>query len=350
MERTEELEDQVRSLTRTVEEMRARLDAVESGEPKHENGSKPSSRRNFLRLGAAAALGAVGMAASKVLPAAAATGGPVLLGTANSANLPTTIAATSAGTPVEVLAAQDFTFSAGALATAGGFQGSLQGLGSGAAGNPLVEGVDGWAQGTRAFGVYGLTDSGTGVTGESATGIGLYARRSGRIRQDGLIPAGTSPQGVYTPNDFEIIRDAAGVMWISQAGGAWKRVTTNDLGLQLFPDPRRLYAGNFSTTAPGTFLVDATAKVNPSNGQPNGPSGVPAGALAAFCAVQSYSAGVMTLYPDGAADPGLANWSSTANGPLNLTYVFVPLSTAGKFRMHTYFTGQKYIDAWGYVI
>jgi hypothetical protein len=346
MERTEELEDQVRSLTRTVEEMRARLDAVESSEPKHENGSKPSSRRNFLRLGAAAALGAVGMAASKVLPAAAANGGPVLLGTANSATLPTTVAAGAATTPV--VAAQDFTFVPADLATAGGFLGTVQGLGSGAGGNPVVEGVDGWAAGTKAFGVYGLTDAGTGVTGESATGIGLYARRSGRIRQDGLIAAGATP--VYTPNDFEIIRDAAGVMWISQAGGTWKRVLTNDKGLQLFPDPRRLYAGNFSTTAPGTFLVDATAKVNPSNGQPNGVSGVPVGATAAFCAVQSYSAGVMTLYPDGAADPGLANWSSTANGPLNLTYVFVPLSAAGLFRMHTYFTGQKYIDAWGFVI
>jgi hypothetical protein len=348
MERTEELEDQVRSLTRTVEEMRARLDAVEAGEPKHENGSRPSSRRNFLRLGAAAALGAVGMAASKVLPAAAATGGPVLLGNANTADMPTTIAGSGGTPPVQVFAAQDSTFSAPALATAGGFTGTVQGLGSAGAGNPNVEGVDGWAQGTKAFGVYGLTDAGVGVTGESATGIGLWARRSGRIRQDGLTPAGVVPN--YSPNDYEIVRDVNGVMWISQAGATWRRVTTDNLGLQLFPDPRRLYAGNFSTTAPGTFLIDATQKVNPSNGQPAGVSGVPAGALAAFCAVQSYSAGVMTLYPDLTSDPGLANWSSTANGPLNLTYVFIPLSPAGKFKMHTYFTGQKYIDAWGYVI
>src|ERR1700738_1103923 len=141
MERTEELEDQCRALTRTFEERRARLDAVESSEPKHENGSKPSSRRNFLRLGAAAALGAVGMAACKVLPAAAANGGPVLLGTANSASLPTTVAATAATTPV--VAAQDFTFVPADLATAGGFLGTVQGLGSGAGGNPGVEGVDG---------------------------------------------------------------------------------------------------------------------------------------------------------------------------------------------------------------
>ena len=78
------------------------------------------------------------------------------------------------------------------------------------------------------------------------------------------------------------------------------------------------------------------------------PTGVPVGAKAAFCAVQSYSAGVMTLYPDGASDPGIANWSGTANGPLNLLYMFVPLGADGKFRMHTYFTGRKFIDVWGF--
>ena len=344
MEQKEELEDQVQRLTRTVDEMRARMAALEAGGQKHLNGSAPSSRRGFLRLGAAAALGAIGMAATKVLPAAAATGGNFILGNANSANAPTTVAGTGTGTPTEVLAAQDFTFSQPALTTAGGFLGTLQGLGSGAAGNPIVEGVDGWAQGTKAFGVYGLTDTGTGVVGESASGIGLYARRTGRIRQDGLVAAGTTPG--YAPNDFEMVRDANGVLWISTAGGVWKRVLTNDFGIQLFSNPRRIYNGYVQPTAPGTFgPIDATLQSDGTT-----PSGVPVGAKSAFCAVQSYNAGVMTLYPDGAADPGLANWSGTANGPLNLLYVFVPLSAAGKFTIHTYFTGQKFIDVWGYLI
>jgi len=64
--------------------------------------------------------------------------------------------------------------------------------------------------------------------------------------------------------------------------------------------------------------------------------------------VQSYNAGVMTLFPDLTTDPGIANWSGTANGPLNLLYMFVPLSAAGKFKLHTYFTGKKYIDVWGF--
>jgi len=353
MEQKEELEDQVQRLTRTVDEMRARMAALEAGGQKHLNGSAPSSRRGFLRLGAAAALGAIGMAATKVLPAAAANTNPMLLGTAMQAASPTTvkgdIEAGPIGPPTPVVAAIDSTFVQLPLTNAGGFLGALQGLGSGAGGNPIVEGVDGWAQGTKAFGVYGLTDAGTGVVGESATGIGLYARRTGRIRQDGLVAAGTTPG--YAPNDFEMVRDANGVLWISTAGGVWKRVLTSDFGLQLFPNPRRLYDGYVQPTAPNTYgPIDATQQVNPSNGNPAGASGVPAGAQAAFCAVQTYTAGVMTLFPDGAADPGLANWAGTTNGQLNLLYVFVPLSAAGKFKMHTYFNGQTFIDAWGFVL
>jgi len=343
MNRTEELEDQVRQLTSTVDEMKARMARLEDAEPADKNGTKRSSRRGFLRLGAAAALGSVGWAAAKALPAAAATGGPVLLGTANNANLPTTVAGTGANP--QVVAAIDPTFVPGNLTTAGGFLGTLQGLGSAGAGNPIVEGVDGWAQGTKAFGVYGLTDSGTGVTGESSTGIGLYARASGRIRQDGLAAAGPP---AFAANDFEQARDVNGALWISNPGGAtWKQVSTTDLGLHIFGNPRRVWDGNANPTGPGLYgPVDATTQVYPTVA----PSGVPVGASAAFCAVQSYAAGVLTIYPDGAADPGIANWAGTTAGVLNMLYMFVPLSALGKFRFHAYFTGAKYFDVWGYLL
>jgi hypothetical protein len=347
MNRTEELEDQVRRLTSTVDEMKARMIKLEGAEPEDKNGTKRSSRRGFLRLGAAAALGSLGWAAAKAIPAAAATGGPTLLGTANAAENPTTIAADGLTPPVQVLAAMDSTFSQANLTAAGGFAGTLQGLGNANSAlpptNPIVEGVDGWAQGTRAYGVYGLTDSGTGVTGESATGIGLYARRSGRIRQDGLTSAGTPP---YAPNDFEFVRDSNGVPYVSVAGGVWKQVATG-LGMNIFPNPRRVYDGFAQSRNPGTYgPVDATMTQYPSVA----PSGVPAGAKAAWCAVQSYSAGVMTIYPDGTANPLIANWSGTANGPLNLLYMFVPLSAAGKFNFATYFSGVFIFDVWGYLM
>jgi hypothetical protein len=343
MNRTEELEDQIRQLTSTVDEMKARMARLEGAGPSEKNGNGRSSRRGFLRLGAAAALGSVGWVAAKAIPAAAATGGPVLLGTANNANLPTTVAGTGANP--QVVAAIDPNFGQPALTAAGGFLGTLQGLGSGLAGNPIVEGVDGWAQGTKAFGVYGLTDAGTGVTGESSTGIGLYARASGRIRQDGQASAGAP---IFSANDFEQIRDVNGAMWISNPGGTgWKQVATTDLGLHIFPNPRRVFDGFANPTGPGTYgPVDATTQVYPTTA----PSGVPVGAKAAFCAVQSYNAGVLSIYPDGTTNPNIANWASTTDGTLNLLYMFVPLSSAGKFNFSASFTGRRFFDVWGYLV
>jgi hypothetical protein len=343
MNRTDELEDQVRQLTSTVDEMKARMARLEGAGPEDKNGTKRSSRRGFLRLGAAAALGSVGWVAAKAIPASATTGNPVLLGTANSADQPTTVAGT--GTNPQIVAAIDPSFSQPALTTAGGFAGTLQGLGSGVLTlpNPAVEGVDGWAQGTKAFGVYGLTDSGTGVTGESSTGIGLYARASGRIRQDGQAGPGAP---IFGANDFEQVRDSTGAMWISKPGGTgWKQVATTDLGMHIFPNPRRVYDGT-SQPNPGTYTgIDATMKVG------GGISGVPVGAQAAFCAVQSYFPGVLTIYPDGAPDPLIANWAGSANGSLNLLYMFVPLALlTGKFAFHAYFTGARFVDAWGYLM
>jgi len=81
------------------------------------------------------------------------------------------------------------------------------------------------------------------------------------------------------------------------------------------------------------------------------PTGVPAGAKAAWCAVQAYSPGVLTLFPDGAADPGGANYAGTGPaGQLNLLYMLVPLSAAGKFMIHAYFNGQVFVDVWGYQV
>lgn len=341
MDRTEELEDQVRKLNTTVEEMKARMSQLETAEPDSQNGHKQSSRRGFLRLGAGAALGAIGVAAAKVIPVAAADGAAVVTGATVTGEHPTVIHG-DAATAVPVFAASDPTFVAGNLTTAGGFLGALQGLGSGAAGNPIVEGVDGWAQGTKAFAVYGLTDAGTGVVGESATGIGLYARRTGRIRQDGLAGAGTPN---YAPNDFEMVRDSTGALWISITGGAWRQVATTDTGMHVFGDPRRVWDGFAQPQAAGTYgPVDATVKAA------GGASGVPVGAQAAFCAVQSFAPGVMSIFPDLVTDPQIANWSGVGSGVLNLLYMFVPLSPAGRFKFHAYSAGPKFFDVWGYLV
>jgi hypothetical protein len=116
-------------------------------------------------------------------------------------------------------------------------------------------------------------------------------------------------------------------------------------GLTTFPNPRRVVsATSTSNQLLGPF--DATLTTGLTS------SGVPVGAAAAFCAVQSYQAGVLTLYPDGASDPGIANYSGTGNlgASLNMIYMLVPLSAAGKFRIHSYIAGNIYVDVWGYLL
>jgi len=122
----------------------------------------------------------------------------------------------------------------------------------------------------------------------------------------------------------------------------------NDPGLKTFPNFRRCY-GNGTTTLAEAFIlnIDATQKISAG-----GPTGVPAGAKAAFCAVQSYQPGVMTIYPAGTPDTGTANWSVNGTlGQLQMLYMLVPLDSTGKFNIHNRFTDKQiYVDVWGYLI
>jgi hypothetical protein len=121
-------------------------------------------------------------------------------------------------------------------------------------------------------------------------------------------------------------------------------------GLTLFSAPRRIVNGGVGAT---TMTSGVTYGPINSMLQFDGvtATGIPAGATAAFCAVQSYTPGVLTLFPDGATDPLIANYSGTGTqgASLNMVYMMVPLSTAGKFKIHSYITGKVYVDAWGYV-
>jgi hypothetical protein len=117
-------------------------------------------------------------------------------------------------------------------------------------------------------------------------------------------------------------------------------------GMTLFPNPRRVVDGFVTPFTSGVTYgpFDATLK---SGG---GASGVPAGATAAFCAVQSYSVGVLTIFPDLTTDPNIANFTAVVDGTLNLTYMMVPLSPAGKFKIDSHITGRVFVDVWGFVV
>jgi hypothetical protein len=66
--------------------------------------------------------------------------------------------------------------------------------------------------------------------------------------------------------------------------------------------------------------------------------------------VQSYKSGTLTIFADGATEPGSANWSGVStSGLLILPYMIVPLSAANKFsiRSHLTVTGQVYVEHLG---
>ena len=295
MDRTSELEEQIRRLTETVDAMRgqmARLEGREAGT----DVAKRSDRRGFLRLGAGAALGALGFAAAKVLPAAAATGGNMILGNPNSADASTSLVATGGTPPVQVLgvSAAGTTWVQG---TTGSFGGPLQGLGTSTG---AADGVDGWAGGASGAGVYGLTDAGYGVIGESSTGVGLYARSSGRIRQEGLANPGLPG---YVPNEFEQVRDSNGVLWIHNGLGEWRRVNTlrvdaSDGSGTPFA-PFRVY-----DSRSGAIKAVGSTTVIPIAGQGAAASAIPADAIAVMgnlTATQYTGGGFLALSPAGVA-------------------------------------------------
>jgi hypothetical protein len=154
------------------------------------------------------------------------------------------------------------------------------------------------------------------------------------------------------PTTIDAVNLAYALYWFPGTNGATHQLAGARVawmlqpGLTLFPDPRRIVDGFVTPFTSGVTYgpFDATKK---SGGVVA--SGVPVGAKAAFCAVQSYTKGALTIFPDLTADPGIANFTATTTGPLNLTYMMIPLSAAGKFKIHSYITGNVFVDAWGYL-
>src|SRR6266550_2115052 len=141
MNRRQELEEQVRQLTSAVEELHLRLAELEVERPAKENAAPPSSRRDFLRLGSAAALGAVGAVALRAAPAAAADLGNVVIGQNNLGETTTSLKGDNVnGGPHPVLAIKDdaFTGLPNPVEGLSAISGPLQGLGPGTILAPVV--------------------------------------------------------------------------------------------------------------------------------------------------------------------------------------------------------------------
>jgi hypothetical protein len=390
-DREQELEAQVQRLTRMVEEMRSRLVTLEGSAPARQGQPSRSSRRGFLRLGATAAAGAVGMIAAKAIPAAAADGNTLTIGSAANANnmgeTTTTFKGDGAaasppaqGAPVPVLevVARDFNSTAlnNALTPNDSFNAALQGLGAGSTltADVNADGVDGWAGGKLAYGVYGLSDSGVGVTGEAITGIGLYARGTGRLKLDpwSLSTAGdpTSNYGPLGPDDFEQLRDKNGVLYIHGVlGGSgvgnsqWRRVNTLRVdtasGSNAPFKPLRLVDTRSGIGGPKGPFGNFAQKTYRVAGMGSGASAIPTDAVAVvgnLTATQFNSAGgYLSIHPNGVpytfdVDPSSLNFSGSVGAWAN-SFV-CGLDSSGKLTVsiRTYAgTTHFIIDITGYI-
>ncbi len=283
----------VATLTAQLEALQARLEKLERPAPSPNGSSHPSasgggqgggqSRRDLLKLAGAAAAGAAGSIVLGAVPAAATNNNPIVLGnsTTNDAGLTTTIFPTALTTPAPLFEALGQsvtgpttvppTVSSTAPASqsipligAIGAGGTLPPIGSppvidypgyapiqGVGGVATVavvvngvpttqvvsEGVNGFGTGLTGIGVTGESDSGYGVVGGSG-GIDIAALGNGRIMQGPPHPSllASPPAGppTYLPNDFEMVRDQNGLLYVSLLTGKWVPVQFGGLNQSLF--------------------------------------------------------------------------------------------------------------------
>src|ERR1700737_2651408 len=278
--------DEVARLTQEVEAFRVRRDMLESAQRPGQNGNEnghghaPQSRRDVLKLAGAAAAGAAGSILLGSVPAAATNGQPLVLGVpnGNDASTTTDIYPTSNTAPSPLFQAtgqgvgSNLTVPPTASSTAPTSQSipligavgpggtlplvsgapnypgyaPIQGVGgvTTLTGGPVSEGLNGWGAGATGIGVVGESDTGWGVIGASA-GIDLAAYGHGRVLQLALfnrsLAAAPSGPPIYTPNEFEQVRDANGVLYLSVVGAdkmapgaGWMPVQAGGLNVGFF--------------------------------------------------------------------------------------------------------------------
>jgi hypothetical protein len=169
------------------------------------------------------------------------------------------------------------------------------------------EGVTGYCTGSNGWGVYGISEAGVGVVGDTQTGIDLAAYGTGRLVQNSnFTHTGAAP--AYVPDSFELVRDNDGVMWASgnaDTGGNWRRVNSF---IPIAP-VRAWDSRNNSGNVPGGSTGPLTA------GTPGptytltltaAPANIPTDAAAVACVftiVGPSAAGNMTIWPAGATRP-----------------------------------------------
>jgi hypothetical protein len=199
-------------------------------------------------------------------------------------------------------------------------------------GRPNQEGITGFCPGGSGWGIYGTSDAGVGVVGESGTGLDLAAFGTGRLHQNSNFTHTGSPPA-YSPGSFELVRDNDGVMWASgnaDTGGSWRRVNSFIPITPVRAWDSRNNSGNgpggsFGPLAAGqpgpTFTLTLTAA----------PANIPTDAAAVACVftiVNPSDTGYMTIWPAGATRPFTSSGNFTGGAITNF-YPAVGLGQTG---------------------
>jgi len=303
----DEMRAEIELLAGQVTTLGARISELESA-PAAATGAKADrtpSRRQLMRLGGAALLGAGAAAVGGVVPAAAVTGGNVVLGNINDAGATTALGATAATDPEPLL----FVHAQGAATTPSATGAALVVHGSPNANSDGISSLA--ATAATGIGVHGVADAGYGVVGTTVTGIELAALGQGRIMQVANTTTGAPP---FTPNQHELVRDGTGAVFASRAAGAgaaaWKRMNTLRVD-----NP----SGDGTPFAPARVINTDTA-VGPIVGGITGPlmqgqtytwtiagtGGIPLdaiGFMGNIVAVAYTSGGFLTIFPAGTTRP-----------------------------------------------
>jgi hypothetical protein len=299
---------------------------VETTEIGSEEGS---SRRVLIGRGAivAAVAAVAGVALAK--PAAAANGGNLLIGAANTGSLTTLL---SGGSSLRVVDGSSFLAASivGSTTLPSGI--GVYGVdGATSAGT----GVKGLSSSTLGVGVYGEstdTSGGNGVVGVSAAGSGVIGRGAYDLLADGSGLLTLNKVGVANPPtgglQGTIARDGAANLWYCHTNGQWRKLTgASAAGAFHAVEPTRVYDSRAAAPAPGTLGPNSSRVVSVADGRNNAgavsvPNIVPAGASAVtfnVTATGTTGGNFLSVAPGNAASSGAStlNWAGgydIANG------------------------------------
>ena len=295
------------------------------------------SRRSALRFAVAAAGGA--LAAPFLFgteTAGAADGNPIAIG---QTSFGTTAADPNPAADTTLVTDAKFIVKDWGSTFGGGVAGPTS-FPAGFASNGIIqgwgrtgqEGITGYCTGSNGWGIYGISETGVGVVGDTTTGIDLALYGTGRMVQTpNFTHTGAAP--AYSPDAFELVRDNDGVIWASgnaDTGGNWRRVNS------FIPiNPVRAWdSRNNSGNVPGgstgpleagfpgpTFTLTLTAA----------PANIPTDAAAVACVftiVGPTGTGNMTIWPTGASRPTTSS-GNFAGGSITNFFPIVGLGQTG---------------------